>query len=69
MGAHPDTRNVRGSNRCQIAIHQPQGQQTIVVLSVIDNLVKGASGQAVQVMNLMFNIEETMGLKHLSLYP
>jgi len=68
-GSHPDTRNVRGSNRCQIAIHQPQGQQTIVVLSVIDNLVKGASGQAVQVMNLMFNIEETMGLKHLALYP
>ena len=69
QGAHPSTRDVRGSNNCQIAIHQPQGGQTIVVLSVIDNLVKGASGQAVQVMNLMFNLPEDSGLKILALYP
>lgn len=69
LGSHPDTRNVKGSNRCQIALHQPQGGQTIVVLSVIDNLVKGAAGQAVQNMNLMFGFPEDQGLKTLALYP
>jgi N-acetyl-gamma-glutamyl-phosphate reductase len=69
LGSHPDTRNVRGSNRCQIALHQPQGGQTIVILSVIDNLVKGAAGQAVQNMNLMFGFPEDQGLKTLALYP
>jgi N-acetyl-gamma-glutamyl-phosphate reductase len=68
-GAHADTRSVRGSNRCQIAIHRPQGGQTVVILSVIDNLVKGASGQAVQNMNLMFGLEEDAGLRTLALYP
>jgi len=69
QGSHPDTRNVRGSNNCQISIHQPQGGQTIVVLSVIDNLVKGAAGQAVQNMNLMFGLKEDSGLKIIALYP
>jgi len=69
QGSHPDTRNVRGSNNCQISIHQPQGGQTIVVLSVIDNLVKGAAGQAVQAMNLAFGLTEGLGLKILALYP
>jgi len=69
QGSHPDTRNVRGSNNCQISIHQPQGKQTIVVLSVIDNLVKGAAGQAVQNMNLMFGLKEDAGLKIVALYP
>lgn len=69
QGAHPSTRDVRGSNNCQIAIHQPQGGNTIVVLSVIDNLVKGASGQAVQVMNLMFGLAEDAGLNIVALYP
>ncbi len=68
-GTHPDTRNVRGSNRCQIAIHQPQGGDTVVILSVIDNLVKGAAGQAVQNMNLMFDYSENAGLKTVALYP
>lgn len=67
--SHPDTRNVRGGNMCQLAIHQPQGAQTIVVLSVIDNLVKGAAGQAIQAMNLMFGIEEKQGLAIVALYP
>ncbi len=67
--AQPDTRNVRGSNRCQIAIHRPQQGNTLVILSVIDNLVKGASGQAVQNMNLMFGFKETMGLEIVGLYP
>ncbi len=68
-GAHPDTRNVRGSNICQIAIHQPQDSNTLVVLSVIDNLVKGAAGQAIQNMNLMFGIDEKQGLRTVALYP
>lgn len=68
-GAHPDTRNVRGSNRCQIAIHQPQGGGTVVILSVIDNLVKGAAGQAVQAMNLMCGLGEGQGLQTIALYP
>ncbi|MGR8999401.1 MAG: N-acetyl-gamma-glutamyl-phosphate reductase [Gammaproteobacteria bacterium] len=69
QGSHPDTRNVRGSNMCQISIHQPQGGQTLVVLSVIDNLVKGAAGQAIQAMNLMFELQEDKGLKIVALYP
>lgn len=69
QGAHPDTRNVRGSNRCQIAVHQPQNSKTVVVLSVIDNLVKGAAGQAVQNMNLMFGLAEESALEIVPLYP
>ena len=69
VGTHADTRNVRGSNRCQIAVHQPQGGDTVVILSVIDNLVKGASGQAVQNMNLMFALPEQQGLQTVALYP
>ncbi|MCQ8117596.1 N-acetyl-gamma-glutamyl-phosphate reductase [Methylomonas rosea] len=68
-GSHADTRNVRGSNRCQIAVHQPQGGDTVVILSVIDNLVKGASGQAVQNMNLMFGLPEYQSLEAVALYP
>jgi N-acetyl-gamma-glutamyl-phosphate reductase len=68
-GSHPDTRNVRGSNRCQIAVHRPQGADIVVVLVVEDNLVKGAAGQAVQNMNLMFGLEETLGLKAIGVYP
>ncbi|NOT13957.1 MAG: N-acetyl-gamma-glutamyl-phosphate reductase [Methylococcaceae bacterium] len=68
-GSHPDTRNVRGSNYCQISVHQPQGAHTIVVLSVIDNLVKGAAGQAIQNMNLMFGLQEETALKIVALYP
>ncbi|MCQ8105937.1 N-acetyl-gamma-glutamyl-phosphate reductase [Methylomonas sp. SURF-2] len=68
-GSHADTRNVRGSNRCQIAVHRPQGSDTVVILSVIDNLVKGASGQAVQAMNLMFGLPEQQGLRTVALYP
>jgi N-acetyl-gamma-glutamyl-phosphate reductase len=68
-GTHPDTRNVRGSNYCQISVHRPQDGQTVVILSVIDNLVKGAAGQAVQNMNLMFGFQEDLGLKILALYP
>jgi len=68
-GSHPDTRSVRGSNHCRIAVHRPQGGDTVVVLSVEDNLVKGAAGQAVQNMNIMFGLDETCGLEHIALVP
>jgi len=68
-GSHPETRSVRGTNTCRIAIHRPQDGDTVVVLSVIDNLVKGAAGQAVQNMNLMFGLEETTGLLSPALLP
>jgi N-acetyl-gamma-glutamyl-phosphate reductase len=68
-GSHPDTRSVRGANTCRIAVHQPDGGDIVVVLSVIDNLVKGASGQAVQNMNIMFGFPETAGLDQLALVP
>ena len=67
--SHPDTRSVRASNICRIAVHRPQGSDTLVILSVIDNLVKGAAGQAVQNMNIMFGLEETMGLEHVPVVP
>ena len=68
-GSHPDTRSVRGANFCRIAVHQPQGGDIAVVLSVIDNLVKGASGQAVQNMNIMFGFPESTGLEQIALLP
>lgn len=68
-GSCPQTRWVKGSNQCKIAVHQPQGRNTVVVLSVIDNLCKGSSGQAVQNMNLMLGFEETMGLEQVALLP
>jgi N-acetyl-gamma-glutamyl-phosphate reductase len=68
-GSHPDTRSVRGANHCRIAVHRPQGGDTVVVLAVIDNLVKGAAGQAVQNMNLMFDFAEDCGLGQVALLP
>ncbi|HHI75631.1 MAG TPA: N-acetyl-gamma-glutamyl-phosphate reductase [Gammaproteobacteria bacterium] len=68
-GAHPETRSVRGANQCRIAVHRPGEGDTVVVLSVIDNLVKGAAGQAVQNMNLMFGLDETTGLRQVALSP
>ncbi len=68
-GAHPETRSVRGANVCRLAVHQPQGDNTVVVLSVIDNLVKGASGQAIQCMNIMFGLTETQGLHSIATLP
>jgi N-acetyl-gamma-glutamyl-phosphate reductase len=68
-GSHPETRSVRGANSCRIAVHRPQDGDTVVVLSVIDNLVKGAAGQAVQNMNIMFGLPETMALGMVPLSP
>ena len=67
--SHPDTRSVRGGNDCRIAVHRPGGGDTVVILSVIDNLVKGAAGQAVQNMNLMFGLPEATGIGHIPLMP
>ncbi|HEY9033097.1 MAG TPA: N-acetyl-gamma-glutamyl-phosphate reductase [Pseudomonadales bacterium] len=68
-GSMPQTRTVRGSNHCRIAVARPQGRDQIVVMSVIDNLVKGASGQAVQAMNIMFGLAEDAGLAVVPLLP
>ena len=69
FGSHPETRSTRGSNMLRPALHRPDNGNTVIVLVVQDNLVKGASGQAVQCMNLMFGLEETTGLTQIALLP
>jgi N-acetyl-gamma-glutamyl-phosphate reductase len=69
FGSHPETRSTRGSNMLRLALHRPDGGDTVVVLVVQDNLVKGASGQAVQCMNLMFGLPESTGLEQIALLP
>jgi len=68
-GSQPETRWVRGTNLCRIAVHRPLGGDTLVVLAVEDNLVKGAAGQAVQNMNIVFGLPETRGLDQVALLP
>ena len=68
-GSMPETRSVRASNFLRIAVHRPEGTNQLVVLVVQDNLVKGASGQAVQNMNLMFGLLEATGLEHVAVLP
>ena len=67
--SHPETRSVRSANICRIAIHRPQQGDVLVVLAVIDNLVKGAAGQAIQNMNIMFGVDECSGLTQLPVSP
>jgi len=69
QGSHPETRFVRGSNVCRLAVHKPQGRRRVVVLAIEDNLVKGAAGQAIQNMNLMLGFSETAGLEQPALLP
>ena len=69
FGSLPETRSVRGSNHLRIALHRPNNGDLLVILVVQDNLVKGAAGQAVQNMNLMFGLPETMGLDIVPLLP
>ncbi len=69
VGIHPETRSVRGSNHCRIAVTRPQGGKRVVIMSVIDNLTKGASGQAIQIMNIMFGLPEKTGLENVALMP
>ena len=68
-GSHPETRSVKGANTCRIAVHKPQNGNTVIILSVIDNLVKGAAGQAVQNMNIMMGLDEQAGLQQVALLP
>ena len=68
-GSAPDTRSVRASNVCRIAVHRPQGGDMALILAVEDNLVKGAAGQAIQNMNLMCGLAETTGLAALPVLP
>jgi N-acetyl-gamma-glutamyl-phosphate reductase len=68
-GSQPETRWVRGTNQCRLAIHRPLDGDTLVILAVEDNLVKGAAGQAVQNMNLMFGFAETQGLDQIAVVP
>lgn len=69
-GSHPQTRSVRGANVCRLAVHRPDpASPRVVVLSVIDNLVKGAAGQAIQNLNLMAGFDESSGLTAIGLLP
>ncbi|MCK4675780.1 MAG: N-acetyl-gamma-glutamyl-phosphate reductase [Gammaproteobacteria bacterium] len=68
-GTMPETRSVKGANVCRISVFIPQQGDTVVVSSVIDNLVKGAAGQAIQNMNIMFELDETLGLNQVALLP
>ncbi|MFK7976764.1 MAG: N-acetyl-gamma-glutamyl-phosphate reductase [Halioglobus sp.] len=69
QGVLPQTRTVKGANRAQLAVSVPQGRDTVVVMVAIDNLVKGASGQAVQNMNIMLGLDEQAGLRQVGLLP
>lgn len=68
-GSHPETRSVRASNKLRVAVHRPGGGDLLVILVVEDNLVKGAAGQGVQCMNIMFGLDESMGLMHIPVLP
>lgn len=68
-GSHPETRSVRASNKLRIAVHRPDGGDLLVILVVEDNLVKGAAGQGVQCMNIMFGVDESAGLMHIPVLP
>ncbi len=68
-GSMPETRSVRASNYLRIAVHRPEGGDQLVILVVQDNLVKGASGQAIQNMNLMFGLPASTGLEHIAVLP
>lgn len=69
QGETPATRNVKGSNSCQISVAYSEDTDTVVVLSAEDNLVKGAAGQAIQNMNIMFGFDEISGLQNIALLP
>jgi len=69
LGSHPDTRSVKTSNVCRIALHKAGGSGKLVVLSVIDNLTKGAAGQAIQNMNIMYGFDEASGLHSPAIQP
>lgn len=69
IGEYPSTKSVYSSNFCHIGLEIDKRSNTLIVMSSIDNLVKGASGQAVQNMNIMFGIDENKGLKMVPVFP
>lgn len=68
-GHSPEIKSVAGTNNCQISIHFDPHSEKLIVISALDNLIKGASGQAIQCFNLMHDFEETTGLKQMGMYP
>jgi len=68
-GSTPETRSVKGSNMCRLGLYRPGNGNRVIILSVIDNLLKGAAGQAIQNMNIMFNFDETKGLESIAILP
>ena len=68
-GSLPETRSVRASNQLRIALHRPGNGDTLIVVVVQDNLVKGAAGQAVQNMNVLFGLAEQTGLNQVAILP
>ena len=69
VGQFPSTKEVFGTNFCDIAIKVDSRTNRVTIVSVIDNLLKGAAGQAVQNMNIMLGLDETTGLYHYPIYP
>ncbi|MET3116151.1 N-acetyl-gamma-glutamyl-phosphate reductase [Undibacterium sp. GrIS 1.8] len=69
FASHPETRSTRASNMLRLALHRPNNGNTVIVLVVQDNLVKGSAGQAVQCMNIMFDLDERTGLQHVAVLP
>ena len=69
MGSYPNVKNVRGTNYCDIGLKYVERTNTLIIVSAIDNLVKGASGQAVQNMNIMLGLPETEALENTALFP
>ena len=68
-GVYPETRSVKGTNHCRISVQPVAGSEMLVILVVEDNLLKGAAGQAVQAMNIMYQWQETLGLRDIALMP
>ncbi len=68
-GVIPSTQHVRGSNHCLIGVFSDRVEGRVILVSTLDNLVKGSAGQALQNFNLMFGLEETLGLEQLPLFP
>ena len=68
-GKSPQLKDVIGTNNCLISAHYDDHSEQLILISVLDNLLKGASGQAVQCLNLMCGFDETAGLDHISVYP
>ena len=69
QGTWPETRMVKASNRCDVAVTTVHGHRTLLATAAIDNLVKGAAGQAIQNLNLILGLDETTALPSTAVYP